>query len=354
LGTEEKYSFTYEMKLRLSLTDLVGISSRDRFPILKSTIEGNIAMQQGDIYITELLSRVFIKANRYPVLFTECILPLLVHASKCDMRTTRIFLSAVANQDARLANTNERPDSVVLNEAVRIVNIPDIKNVIFNDNDVLTISMIQFVYVQVQGLFAWSTIDGIAINVYALMFARTSTLNHAFPLMTLILHEWTHFRARKVANDFNMSSPKDKHAQDIAQSISSRLGINLDLYSDEGRTVQITDKKMPVGDEFYAKMEFAGQVEIPFYEIIVKAASRLNAPSTFGKLSNWPCATAIGRDAHCLTMHHRPPGTEEGLLHISLFSRAFAQFFKISSDRTAITRDDCEFASQFVLAMSQV
>jgi hypothetical protein len=128
----------------------------------------------------------------------------------------------------------------------------------------------------------------------------------------------------------------------------------LTLYSDEGRTVQITDKKMPVGDEFYAKLEFARQVEIPFDEIIVKAASRLNAPSTFGKLSNWPCATAIGRDEHCLTMHHRPPGTEEGLLHISLFSRAFAHFFKISSDSTAITRDDCEFASRFVLAMSLV
>jgi hypothetical protein len=47
-------------------------------------------------------------------------------------------------------------------------------------------------------------------------------------------------------------------------------------------------------------------------------AKKINAPSTFGLILNWPQVEGL--------LHHRPPGPGDGALHVNLFSKAMAQF----------------------------
>jgi hypothetical protein len=69
----------------------------------------------------------------------------------------------------------------------------------------------------------------------------------------------------------------------------------------------------------------------------------MSAPSTFGKTTDWPYVHGL--------FHHRPPGSAEGKLHVTLYSQAKAQFCSDVNNSDDLDQEVCDFVQNLCLKM---
>jgi hypothetical protein len=75
----------------------------------------------------------------------------------------------------------------------------------------------------------------------------------------------------------------------------------------------------------------------------LNTAKKMSAPSTFGKTTDWPYLHGL--------FHHRPPGSAEGKLHVTLYSQAMAQFCSDVNNSDDLDQEACDFVENLCLKM---